>query len=82
MNALLADVRLLCTERCELMEHFQYMWIQILGKKQSLQSGAVLLDLFMMLKDKREDTENMKKILFVLCFTKCIYKAYKVYHAM
>jgi hypothetical protein len=24
----------------------------------------------------------MKKILFVLCFTKCIYKAYKVYHAM
>jgi hypothetical protein len=32
-NALLAGVTFLCTKSCELVEHFQDMWIQILCKK-------------------------------------------------
>jgi hypothetical protein len=32
-NALLAEATFLCTKSCELVEHFQDMWIQILCKK-------------------------------------------------
>lgn len=64
------------TKRCELVEHFQYVWIEILGKKQSLQSRAVLLDLFMMLKDKKYNTESITSINII-----CIYNTHMVYHA-
>ena len=42
----------LCSQRDKLMENIQNMRIQIRREQQSLESSTVLLDLFMMLKNK------------------------------
>jgi len=42
------------------VKHFQDMWIQILCEKESLQSRAVLLNLFMVLKNKNKTRKILK----------------------
>jgi len=42
------------------VKHFQDMWIQILCEKKSLQSRAVLLNLFMVLKNKNKKRKILK----------------------